>query len=729
MTALYSGFVNDDTASNLTTLPTLTTTATATSDVSGNPYTITASGADDPDYTISYVAGLLTVTPASLTITANNQTEVYSMALPAPTVTFTGLVNGDSAATFNKAPNVAPIVVSTDWPDGPVSGNPYALIALGAFDPDYNITYVPGTLTVTPAPATLTFGNLHLPYDGMPQAVTVNTSPAGLTGVTIDYSQNGTPVAAPTALGSYTVTASLDNPNYTANSITGTLNIEEAPVITWASPAAITYGTALGPDQLDATANVSGTFTYSPSSGTVLNAGNDQVLTLTFVPTESNLYATVMPTETINVDQAAPDVSVSPVNLIYGTELINSQLSGTATWTVGGSVVNVSGSFAYTSAAGTVPGAGNGQSESVTFTPMDSTDYSKVMLPVTINVDQAAPDVSVSPVNLTYGTELINSQLSGTATWTVGGSVVTVLGSFSYTSAADTVLGAGKGQSESVTFTPMDSTDYSKVTLPVTINVDQAAPDVSVNPVNLTYGTELINSQLSGTATWTVGGVLVHVPGSFRYTSAAGTVPTVSQSESVTFTPIDLTDYSAVTTAVFVNVSAPPIPRVSVTNVYWTTLHPKHKKAVEVLEVVFSGALDAGDADNKNSYPLYAATHSKKLGTQYKKFVPVSASYNQVVVTLTPRGKVPTKNVQLTIITSQVLDTEGRPIIGNAASGNYVGGPTNRNVVGAALPSVRASHLSARAVDALLLDGHRRVMSPKSSRPVFGVEFDGTGRI
>ena len=55
--------------------PTLSTTATATSHVSGSPYSITASGAADPDYTISYVAGTLTVTPAPLTITADNQTQ------------------------------------------------------------------------------------------------------------------------------------------------------------------------------------------------------------------------------------------------------------------------------------------------------------------------------------------------------------------------------------------------------------------------------------------------------------------------------------------------------------------------------------------------------------------------------------------------------------------------------------------------------------------------------
>ena len=77
LTASYSGLVNGDTPANLSAQPTLTTTATAGSHVSGSPYTITASGAADPNYTISYIVGALTVTPAPLTITANNQSMVY----------------------------------------------------------------------------------------------------------------------------------------------------------------------------------------------------------------------------------------------------------------------------------------------------------------------------------------------------------------------------------------------------------------------------------------------------------------------------------------------------------------------------------------------------------------------------------------------------------------------------------------------------------------------------
>src|SRR5262249_30185483 len=55
-----------------------------------------------------------------------------------------------------------------------------------------------------------------------------------------------------------------------ANSAPATVSITVTPTpvtptITWANPADITYGTALGTAQLDATAPVLGTFTYSPA--------------------------------------------------------------------------------------------------------------------------------------------------------------------------------------------------------------------------------------------------------------------------------------------------------------------------------------------------------------------------------------------------------------------------------------------------------------------------------
>ena len=98
----------------------------------------------------------------------------------------------------------------------------------------------------------------------------------------------------------------------------------------------------------------------------------------------------------------------------------------------------------------------------------------KVTPGVPVTVSPATPTVSVNPVIITYGTALSNSQLSGTATVTVGGNPVAVTGTFTYTTTdAGNVLGAGAGQSETVTFTPSDSTDYATASTTVTVNVAQ----------------------------------------------------------------------------------------------------------------------------------------------------------------------------------------------------------------------------------------------------------------
>ena len=153
LTASYSGLVNGDTAASLTTGPTLTTTATAASHVTGSPYAITASGAVDADYTISYVdLARLTVTPASLTITADSQSKAYGAALPSLTASISGFVNGDTLASLTTLPTLDTTATAASH----VSGGPYAITASGAVDSDYTISYVAGALTVTPASLTIT---------------------------------------------------------------------------------------------------------------------------------------------------------------------------------------------------------------------------------------------------------------------------------------------------------------------------------------------------------------------------------------------------------------------------------------------------------------------------------------------------------------------------------------------------------------------------------------------
>ncbi len=282
---------------------------------------------------------------------------------------------------------------------------------------------------------------------------------------------------------------------------------------------------------------VAGTFAYTSTAGSLLGAGAGQSEAVTFTPTDTSDYTTAATTVTVNVAPATPTVSVNAVNVIYGTALANGQLTGTASWTDGGQSVTVAGTFTYTSAAGSVVGAGTGQSEAVTFTPTDANDYTTAATTVTVNVAQATPTVSVNAVNLTYGTALANSQLAGAPPGPSAGNPRR-WPALSLTPAPPAAWsGWAPARVELSLSLPRTPTTTRQSAQPRP-STSPATPTVSVNAVNLTYGTALANGQLSGTATWVVGGNSVTVAGTFAYTSAAGTVLGAGngQSEAVTFT-------------------------------------------------------------------------------------------------------------------------------------------------------------------------------------------------
>ena len=77
------------------------------------------------------------------------------------------------------------------------------------------------------------------------------------------------------------------------------------PPITWPTPADIVYGTPLDDAQLNATTEVAGTFVYTPPAGTILNAGSNQTLSVTFTPANSTtIYGPATATVPLNVLKA-----------------------------------------------------------------------------------------------------------------------------------------------------------------------------------------------------------------------------------------------------------------------------------------------------------------------------------------------------------------------------------------------------------------------------------------
>jgi hypothetical protein len=143
----YSGFVNGDTTASLSGVLSCTTTATPASAV--GVYPINCTGLTSSNYAITYGPGALTVTPAPLTVAANNATRPYGANNPAFTGSVVGLLNSD--------PIIASLS-SSAIPASPVGAYVIAAALVGAPNvlSNYAVTLVNGTLTVSPEATILT---------------------------------------------------------------------------------------------------------------------------------------------------------------------------------------------------------------------------------------------------------------------------------------------------------------------------------------------------------------------------------------------------------------------------------------------------------------------------------------------------------------------------------------------------------------------------------------------
>ena len=132
-----------------------------------------------------------------------------------------------------------------------------------------------------------------------------------------------------------------DSASYTSASATVTITVLKAtPLITWPTPAAILVGTPLGAAQLNATANVPGTFVYTPPSGTVLGVGAGQTLSVTLTPTQTAYYNTATKTvqltvtgttttvpNVVGLTSASAKNAITAANLTVGAESTASSTS------------------------------------------------------------------------------------------------------------------------------------------------------------------------------------------------------------------------------------------------------------------------------------------------------------------------------------------------------------------------------------------------------------------
>jgi hypothetical protein len=144
----YSGFVNGDSSSALTTQATCVVVSPSytNGNLNAGTYVTHCSGAVDGNYTYNYVDGSFTVTTVILTITAASPPTIsFGNSTPTITPSFSGFVNGDGPASLS---GLNCTIDSAAFNAGFLNAGTYVTSCQNATDGNYAISYVNGSLTV-----------------------------------------------------------------------------------------------------------------------------------------------------------------------------------------------------------------------------------------------------------------------------------------------------------------------------------------------------------------------------------------------------------------------------------------------------------------------------------------------------------------------------------------------------------------------------------------------------
>ncbi len=420
--------VSATSSSGLTVAFTATGSCTATSTlvhITGlGSCTVTASQAGDANFLpATNVLQTFSIAPAPLTVTALVQSKVYGTANPTLTSTTTGFVNGETAAVLT-----VPVALFTTATTTSPTGT-YPITPSGATSPNYTITFVPSTLTVTSAPLTITANLQSRPF-GTANPTLTSTTTGFVNGDTL--ASLATPVVlSTTALitspaGTYPITVSgATSPNYTITFVPSVLTVTPVITLTFVT---VTPGTAtigVGGTQLTVSLLDQNGVAFTGTTTIVWSSSNTAVATVSATGTVTGLAS------------GTTTITASATN---GA----STVTGTATITVTPVLTTV------TIASSTVPFLVS-TTQQLTANPLDQSGVAFVGATVT----WASNNPAIASINPTTG--LITAVGAGTANITAtavsGTKTVTstttitvvspVLTSVTITSATSTITASG----------------------------------------------------------------------------------------------------------------------------------------------------------------------------------------------------------------------------------------------------------------------------------------------
>ncbi len=176
LTISYSGFINGDNPSVLTTQAIVSTTAGAASATGSYPIILT--GCSDDNYNIILQNGILTVNKVPLTVSATSQTRFYGEINADFNVIYSGFVQGEDESVLIKKP-----VIQSDAEVNSNAGT-YDINVSGASGLNYSFIYKKGLLTVTKA-------NQYISFEVVPEKLKITEESrlvaSASSGLTVDF--------------------------------------------------------------------------------------------------------------------------------------------------------------------------------------------------------------------------------------------------------------------------------------------------------------------------------------------------------------------------------------------------------------------------------------------------------------------------------------------------------------------------------------------------------------
>ncbi|HEY1922183.1 MAG TPA: MBG domain-containing protein [Tepidisphaeraceae bacterium] len=221
---LVVGLLGNDTVAEAVSGSPVLSTAAASAGVGNYAINVTSGSVTSSiGYALNFAPGILSVTPAPLSIAAVNTSKIYGAALPAFSATYTGLVNGDTAIAISGLSFTA---------GGTAASNVgvYSLTPHGATSPNYNISFVAGSLSINKAPLAITADNKMRPLEQANPTLTDTFS--GLVNGDLSSTVTGivltTPAKATSPIGYYPIDISGGSSgNYSITLVNGTLQVTD----------------------------------------------------------------------------------------------------------------------------------------------------------------------------------------------------------------------------------------------------------------------------------------------------------------------------------------------------------------------------------------------------------------------------------------------------------------------------------------------------------------------